>query len=933
VNSQGIRQRLLSEWVRKHIPLIVVVFSFAVIGTVTALLTHADASNVSVNFNSTVAVLPPDPIGTDISTYGSGLVTAPKQGTELANLGLTFMKVPIQYHNGTPVSSAGGDPNQNINGDQWVSAIKATGATPEIVIGGGPDDTPGNNGSNKTDDDDIFTASDAANLVKYFNTPGTSTYNPVEYWAIGNEPDGAGMSVSDYCTLFNAAATAMKAVDPTIKIDGPTFSFYSESSMQQFLNCAGSNVDVLDFHAYGTGGPTPLSDATLLSETSTDGQYLTQLRQMIDATDPTRASQIQMQVGELNLAWEYPDGYANTWSGTTTENNGSSLVNNDSRFFDPFNTVWGAATIGSVLEAGGRAMQYGDQNGGLGLTFDTSGNGTNGESMASTVNAHYASQGVDVSTYDPMPIYYGMGMFTGFSGTDSNSPVKFQGFGTNSVSATSSIANVDVFASSNNDDIVLVNKNPSTAETADVSLTGFAGGTADVWQTNDVNPYTYPTEIASGEAVTNSISVNLPAYSVTTIVLNGGSTTTTTTSPPTISGISSGTPTTSGATVAWTTNQASTSQVQYGTTTSYGASTTESSAMVTAHSVALTGLSASTTYHYRVVSTNSDNETSSSSDSTFTTAAATTTPTPPTNPSPPVTTGTTLTVPFRINVGGSSYKDSAGNTWLADTDSTGGAVDDQGAGKTIKDTSVQTIYQDERYGSSFSYRLPVTNGTYKLQLDFAEIYAACQKSGCRVFNVSIDGTPWLKNLDIAAKVGSYAALNESENVTVTSGDITIALTGVTGDAQLAGIEVTAPSTTTTPPPTSAATGAITGIASMCLDDEHAVFQNGNTVWLYTCNGTDAQKWTIPGDGTVRLDNNQYCLDAENSGTVPGTPAVLYGCNGSTGEQWVVSSNGSISNPHSGLCLDDKHSGTSNGNTVWLYTCNGTDAQKWTTPKA
>jgi len=913
-----VRQIWSKEWLRKHLPLLTVVVSFVIIGGITTWLTHADASNVNVNFNSTVAVLPPYPVGTDISTYGSGLVTAAKESTELENLGVTFEKVPIQYHNGSPVSSAGGDPNGNISASQWISSIEATGATPEIVIGGGQDNTIGTNGSSSSDDD--FTAQDAANLVTYFDTDyqANGLKKPVTYYAIGNEPDGAGMSVSDYCTLFNAAATKMKAVDPTIKIDGPTFSFYSESSMQQFLTCAGNNVDILDFHAYGTGGPNPKDDATLLSETDLDGQYLTQLRQMINQTDPSKASAMQMQVGELNLAWEYPDGYAG-WDG-----------NGDTRFFDPFNTVWSAATIGSVLEAGGRAMQYGDQNGALGLLFDSdNSNCTKDDTMSCKVDAHYSNQ---VGMYDPMPIYYGMGMFTGFSGSESNSTVKFQGFGTNSVSATSSIPNVDVFASSNNDDIVLVNKNPSTTEAADISLTGFSGGTADVWQTNNVNPYTYPTEIASNESVSNSISVSLPGYSVTTITLNGGSTTTTTPSAPTISAISSGTPTTTGTTITWTTDQASTSQVQYGTTNAYGSSTTEDTATNTSHSVTLTGLSANTPYHYRVISTNSDGQTSTSSDATFTTASSTSTPTPPTPPSPPAS--TTLAVPFRINAGdSSSYKDANGNTWLADTDYTGGSTDDQAAGKTIKGTSVQAIYQDERYGTSFSYSLPVANGTYKLQLDFAEIYPNCQKAGCRVFNVAVNGTAWLNKLDIAAQVGSYTALTESENVTVTNGKIAIAFTGVTGSAQLAGIEVTTPSTTPTPPVSTAVSGAIVGIGNKCLDDKNADFQNSNTIWLYTCNKTNAQDWTIPGDGTIRLDNNKYCLDVKNAGTVPGTPVDLYSCTSSAAEQWVINSNGSISNPHSGLCLDDEHSGTANGNPIWLYTCNGTNAQKWTVPKS
>jgi hypothetical protein len=54
------------------------------------------------------------------------------------------------------------------------------------------------------------------------------------------------------------------------------------------------------------------------------------------------------------------------------------------------------------------------------------------------------------------------------------------------------------------------------------------------------------------------------------------------------------------ATITWTTNLAANSQVDYGTTTSYGQSTPLNSSMVTSHRVTLSGLAASTTYHYRV---------------------------------------------------------------------------------------------------------------------------------------------------------------------------------------------------------------------------------------------------------------------------------------------------------------------------------------------
>jgi hypothetical protein len=111
---------------------------------------------------------------------------------------------------------------------------------------------------------------------------------------------------------------------------------------------------------------------------------------------------------------------------------------------------------------------------------------------------------------------------------------------------------------------------------------------------------------------------NLSAYS------NVISTTTTAsdTTPPTISSVASGSITSSGATITWTTNEASDTQVEYGTTTSYGSSTTLNTVKVTSHSATLSGLSASTLYHYRVKSRDAAGNLATSGDFTFTTASS-----------------------------------------------------------------------------------------------------------------------------------------------------------------------------------------------------------------------------------------------------------------------------------------------------------------------
>jgi len=81
--------------------------------------------------------------------------------------------------------------------------------------------------------------------------------------------------------------------------------------------------------------------------------------------------------------------------------------------------------------------------------------------------------------------------------------------------------------------------------------------------------------------------------------------------------------TTTGATVTWTTNEPADSQVDYGLTSAYGTSTSLNSTPVTSHSVALTGLTAGTTYHYRADSHDAGGRLASSTDATFTTASAT----------------------------------------------------------------------------------------------------------------------------------------------------------------------------------------------------------------------------------------------------------------------------------------------------------------------
>ncbi len=91
--------------------------------------------------------------------------------------------------------------------------------------------------------------------------------------------------------------------------------------------------------------------------------------------------------------------------------------------------------------------------------------------------------------------------------------------------------------------------------------------------------------------------------------------------PPVISGISAKAITDSAATISWTTDKDADGQVEYGPTARYGSSTPLAPALTRSHSVALSGLSQGTVYHYRVKSKDAQGKLAQSPDRTFTTLA------------------------------------------------------------------------------------------------------------------------------------------------------------------------------------------------------------------------------------------------------------------------------------------------------------------------
>ncbi len=147
--------------------------------------------------------------------------------------------------------------------------------------------------------------------------------------------------------------------------------------------------------------------------------------------------------------------------------------------------------------------------------------------------------------------------------------------------------------------------------------------------------------------------------------------------------------------------------------------------------------------------------------------------------------------PIRVKCGGASYTDSMGWVWQADADYTGGVTSQIAA--TMTGTADPTLYQTARKTdsttASFKYIFPVSNGTYHVNLYFAETYSPLFYVGGRVFNITIQGNLVFPNLDIFAEAGARAPLIKGADVTVSNGKLTLEFDNVVGNAKVMAIEI------------------------------------------------------------------------------------------------------------------------------------------------
>ena len=147
--------------------------------------------------------------------------------------------------------------------------------------------------------------------------------------------------------------------------------------------------------------------------------------------------------------------------------------------------------------------------------------------------------------------------------------------------------------------------------------------------------------------------------------------------------------------------------------------------------------------------------------------------------------------PIRVAAGGPAYTDTHGNIWSADTGFLGSTSSTWNVTNAITGTSDPNLYQNERWGQNMTpvhYQFAVPNGTYTVNLKFAELFYAAPRQ--RLFNIVLNGQTVLSNFDeFAAAGGEFIATDHAFSVTASNGLIDIQLLPFISNPTICAIEI------------------------------------------------------------------------------------------------------------------------------------------------
>ncbi|MDC7684148.1 malectin domain-containing carbohydrate-binding protein [Asticcacaulis sp. BYS171W] len=244
---------------------------------------------------------------------------------------------------------------------------------------------------------------------------------------------------------------------------------------------------------------------------------------------------------------------------------------------------------------------------------------------------------------------------------------------------------------------------------------------------------------------------------------------------------------------------------------------------------------------------------------------------------------------YRVNAGGPDYRDAAGNLWLGDRHWVEGAPKNekswgwQSWGDDYPDldpalgsrrigydeiagTADGDLYRTYRFGRDrLQYRFSVPDGTYEIELHFAEPWygrAGIDARGWRVFDVAVNGRTVVKNLDLYAEAGFGKAMTKVVRAKAENGELRIHFPRVTaGQAVIAAIAIRGKGSEAPPD----GTDLIAGQGRAFLDNGETIYVTGDQRWAGLPPAVLDSDWVPPesasatGNTTVqvRLDSALY----------------------------------------------------------------------------
>ncbi len=354
--------------------------------------------------------------------------------------------------------------------DDYVNAVYATGAQPFMGISYAPGHMSKNGVGSELNypTDRAAFARYCAELVRHYNV---EQRRGIVYWEIWNEPWWEPYSMEEYIPLFNDAASAMKAVDPTIKVGGPGNAWYIPEWVDGTLQRC-PLLDFIPWHIYN-GDRSGTDDGQIMDDTAIYERTALDAKSRIDRYRPN--SGIEIMITELNSV--------SKWNPTT-----------DPRISFQFNAPWYASALNHLIR------------GGMDKEFYFEG---------TCADDPYHNFGMWSETGALKPAYWTKRMYS-----------QYAPYGSTIVNSTSTNNKVEALAVANGtSNLFLINKE-NASKRVGVQLTGIENSAtfATMYTLSEASFRANNWNALEQRHVTvlnGTATVDLPAYGVAVIVVNG----------------------------------------------------------------------------------------------------------------------------------------------------------------------------------------------------------------------------------------------------------------------------------------------------------------------------------------------------------------------------------------------------------------------------